>query len=138
LLLRTPEYETVAKEVGKTRSGPTGVETTTLIGIGVDNKVSGCRSAEENAEVRGAVEVPKNLLHSGEMWLLWGVHMEANLLDGVGDARACEDEVLQSLDKTPIAGRISHQRADISGDLVLSVHQSRAWLQSAMPARSRM
>jgi hypothetical protein len=54
--------------------------------------------------------------------------MKAHLLDGAGNVGASEDEVLQSPDKTPIAGRIRHRRAGIGGDLALSVHQSRAGL----------
>jgi hypothetical protein len=50
---------------------------------------------------------PKSL-HSGEMRFPRGVHMQAHLLDHVGDVEASEDEVLQGPDKTPIAGRISH------------------------------
>jgi hypothetical protein len=54
--------------------------------------------------------------------------MEAHLLDDVGDVRASEGEVLQGPGKTPIAGRISHRRSVVGGDLALSVHQSHAGL----------
>jgi hypothetical protein len=53
--------------------------------------------------------------------------MEAHL-DDVSNVRESEDEVLQGPNKTSIAGRISHQRAVIGGDLALSVHWSRAGL----------
>jgi hypothetical protein len=76
----------------------------------------------KKAEVSGASEVPNDSLHSGEMWLPRGVHMKAHLLNDVGYIEASEDEVLQSLGKTPIAGQISHQRAGIGGDLAPSVH----------------
>jgi hypothetical protein len=49
------------------------------------------------------------------------MHMEAHL-DDVSNVRESEDEVLQGPNKTSIAGRISHQRAVIGGDLALSVH----------------
>jgi hypothetical protein len=72
--------------------------------------------------------LPKDPIHSGEMWLSRGVHMKAHMLDGVGDVGAGEDEVLQSPGKTTIVGQISHRRANIGGDLALSVHRSRAGL----------
>jgi hypothetical protein len=47
----------------------------------------------------------KDSLHSGETWLPRGMHMEAHLLDDVGDVGAGEDKVLQGPGKTPIASR---------------------------------
>jgi hypothetical protein len=76
----------------------------------------------------GAAEVPKDPLHSSEMWLPRSVHMKTRLLDDVGDVGTSEDEVLQNPDKTPIAGRTNHRRAGVSGNLALSVHQSGSWL----------
>ena len=66
LPLRRPGDKVVTKENGETGSGPTGIGTTTPIGVSVDNEVDGRRSAKK-AEVGGASEVPKNSLHSGEM-----------------------------------------------------------------------
>jgi hypothetical protein len=63
------------------------------VGVGVDGEVGGRRSSKE-AEVGGAPEVPQDPLHSGEMWLQRDVHMEAHLLDDVGDVGAGEDEEL--------------------------------------------
>jgi hypothetical protein len=102
LPLRRPGDEVVTKEHGETESGPTGVETTTPISIGVDDEVGGHRSTKK-VEVYGASEVPKDPLHSGEMRLPWGVNMKAHLLYGVGDVGVGKDEVLQNPDKTPIA-----------------------------------
>jgi hypothetical protein len=40
---------------------------------------------KEKAIVDGAAEVAKNPFESGEVGLLWGVHVKAHLLDDVGD-----------------------------------------------------
>lgn len=56
------------------------------------------------------------------------MHMEAHLLDSVGDVWLGEDEVLQCPGKTLVTGGISHPGAVGGGSLALSVHQSRAWL----------
>jgi hypothetical protein len=98
------------------------------VSIGVDDEVSGHRLLEKEAEVGCAPEVLRDPLHSGEMWLPQGMHMEARLLEDVGVVRAGEDEVLHDPDDTPIAGRISHWRAVEGGDLALRVHRSHAGL----------
>jgi hypothetical protein len=85
----------------------------------------------KKAEVSGASEVPHDPRHSDEMRLPRGVHMEAHLLDSIGDVRMGEDEVLQGPSKTTIASWISHRRAVVGGDLALSVHRSRAGLTTS-------
>jgi hypothetical protein len=45
-------------------------------------------------------------LESGEMRLPWGVHMQAHLLDGVGDVRPGEGEVLERAGQAPVGRRI--------------------------------
>jgi hypothetical protein len=77
-----------------TGCGPTCIGTAGPIGVGVDDEVGGRRSSKK-AEVGGASKVPQDPLHSGEMKLSRGVHMDAHLLDDVGDVGAGEDKVLQ-------------------------------------------
>jgi hypothetical protein len=48
--------------------------------------------------VEGALEVPEVALCGHEMGLTRVVHVEAHLLDHVGDVRPSEGEVLESLD----------------------------------------
>jgi hypothetical protein len=48
--------------------------------------------------------------------------MEAYLLDGNGDVRAGERQVLKSPDKAPDLSRISNRRSESSRDLSLCVH----------------
>jgi hypothetical protein len=49
--------------------------------------------------------------------------MEAYLLDGEGDVRVGECQVLKSPDKAPDLSRISNRRSESSGDLSLCVHR---------------
>lgn len=135
LPLRRLGDDIVSKKNGETESGPTGVGTTTPISVVVDGDIGGRRSAKK-AEVGGASEVPKDPLHSGEMWLPRSVHMKAHLLDGIGDVRAGEDEVLQSPGKTLIAGRINHRRAGVGGPChECPAESSRAYSQPCQRAR---
>jgi hypothetical protein len=61
------------------------------------------------------------------MWLLRVVHVEAHLLDGVGDVGPGEDEVLKGPGNTPVAGWIGDRGAG-GGEFALRIHRGRAWL----------
>jgi hypothetical protein len=57
--------------------------------------------------------------------LLWIMHVEADLLDDVGDARASERQVLEGPGEVPEVSWISNRRFGLSGDLSLHVHRCR-------------
>jgi hypothetical protein len=59
------------------------------------------------------------------------VHVEAHLLDRVGDIRSGEGEVLKSPDQAAVGGRVTDRGAPIGGDLDLSVDQHGAGLAVA-------
>jgi hypothetical protein len=82
---------------------------------------------EKEPEVDGATQVPQDALHRGEVRLPRVVHVEAHLLDGVGDVGPGEDEVLHGPSKALVADRIG-DRGPRSGDLALRVHWGRAGL----------
>jgi hypothetical protein len=52
--------------------------------------------AKKQAEVEGALEVPKDALHGREMGLTRVMHVEAHLLDRVGNVGPGEGGVLES------------------------------------------
>jgi hypothetical protein len=45
------------------------------------------------------------------------MHVKTHLLNGVGDVRVHEGEVLESPDETPVLSRVGHWRAGGGGDL---------------------
>jgi hypothetical protein len=53
------------------------------------------------------------------------MHMKTNLLDGVGDVRASECQVLEGPDETPEVSQISNRRPRSGGDLGLHAHGHR-------------
>jgi hypothetical protein len=53
------------------------------------------------------------------------MHVEADLLDGVGDVGAGERQVLEGPDEAPEVSRISNRRPGFGGDLGLRVHWRR-------------
>jgi hypothetical protein len=67
------------------------------------------------------VEVAHDLLESGEMRLSWGVHMEAHLLDGVGDVGLGEGEVLERAGQAPVRRRVGDRGPAILRELRLTV-----------------
>jgi hypothetical protein len=53
------------------------------------------------------------------------MHVEADLLDDVGDVGAGECQVLEGPGKAPEVSRISNRRPGLGGDLGLRVHRRR-------------
>jgi hypothetical protein len=53
------------------------------------------------------MEVVKNLLRIGEVWLPRGVRVKAHLLDRVGDVGPGEGEVLESPGESPVGRRVT-------------------------------
>jgi hypothetical protein len=62
-----------------------------------------------------------NLLESGEVGLPWGVHVKAHLLDGIGNLRPREYQVLDSVGEAPIGHRVGDRGAVVLRELHLSV-----------------
>jgi hypothetical protein len=56
--------------------------------------------------VDGAPELAEEALESREVGLSGVVHMETDLLHGVGDVRPSEGEVLKGTGKTPVPGGV--------------------------------
>jgi hypothetical protein len=51
------------------------------------------------------------------------MHVEADLLDGVGEVVAGERQVLEGSGEAPKVSQISNRRLGLSGDLGLCVHR---------------
>jgi hypothetical protein len=51
------------------------------------------------------------------------MHVEADLLDSVGEVGAGERQVLEGPDEAPEVSQISNKRSGLDGDLSLCVHQ---------------
>jgi hypothetical protein len=64
----------------------------------------------------------QSALHGGEVGLPWIMHVEADLLDGVGDVGAGERQVLEGPGEAPKVSQISNRRSGLSGDLGMHVH----------------
>jgi hypothetical protein len=127
LSLGDPGYEVGAQEHGIARSGPTHVGTAGRVSVGVDHKLRH-RGWSEEAIVEGVAEVAQDPLESGEMWLLWGVHMQAHLLDDVGDVGPREGEVLEHASQAPVRRRVGDRGPIVLIDLRLSVDKRGAGL----------
>jgi hypothetical protein len=74
------------------------------------------------------VEAVQDLLESSEMGLPWGVHMEAHLLDGVGDVGSGEGEVLERVGQALVRRRVGDQGPVILREHCLSVDMRGAGL----------
>jgi hypothetical protein len=56
------------------------------------------------------------------------MHVEADLLDGIGDVGAGECQVLEGPGEAPKVSQISNRRPVLNGDLALHVHWHQNWL----------
>jgi hypothetical protein len=68
-------------------------------------------------------------LYRGKVRLLGIMHMEPDLLDGVGDVKAGERQVLEGPSEAPELSWISNRRPGSSIDLGLCVHGCRGQLK---------
>jgi hypothetical protein len=138
LPLGGPGDEVGAQEHGIAGGGPTRVGAADPISVRVDHKFQRRGWAEE-AVVEGAAEVAQDPLESGEMGLPWSVHMEAHLLDGVGDVGAGEgEEVLERACHAPVRCRIGDRGPIVLGELRLSVNTRGTGIAIEMSAHYRM
>jgi hypothetical protein len=78
--------------------------------------------------VEGALEVPKDVLHGHEMGLTRVMHVEAHLLNRVGNIGPGEGEVLESPGQAVVGSRVTDGGPHIGGDLSLSVDRRGAGL----------
>jgi hypothetical protein len=65
------------------------------------------------------------MLHHGEVRFRGIMHMKTSLLDGVGDVKAGERQVLEGPGEAPKLSQISNRRPESGGDLGLHIHGRR-------------
>ena len=92
---------------------------------------------ELKTEIERLSNVAKDPLDQVQMWLMWRMHVEAGLLDGMADVRARQGKILQSPGKTSILRRISKKGASIREKLQRVSIGVAQGLQSSIPARWR-
>jgi hypothetical protein len=121
LTLRRPGDQIVTQEHAVARRRATSVGTTSPISIRVDCQVIRRGPVEMKTQVQGPLYIAQDALHGSEMWFLWIMHMKTYLLDGIGNVRTSEGEILKSTNYTAELGRISH-RNTICRQLGLSIN----------------
>jgi hypothetical protein len=74
------------------------------------------------------LQLTQTVLHHDEVGLPRVIHVEADLLDGVGDVEVDEHQVLEDTNEVPKLSRINNRRPGLSGDIGLRIHGCRNWL----------
>jgi hypothetical protein len=128
LTLGSPRDEVGAQEYGIAGGGPVHVGAANLVSVGVDHKFRRRGWSKEEVVVEGAQEVAQNPLESSEVGLPWCVHMKAHLLNGIGDVRPREGEVLEHICEALVRHRVGDWRPVILRELRLSVDRRGAGL----------
>lgn len=125
LALGGPGDERVAEVDDEAGRGTACVGAARLVSIGEGTYIECGRGAEMETEGRRAVHVPQHTLDQSEMALARGMHVQADLLDGVGELGAGDGEVLQASSDASVGGRVVHTTAISRGQLGLGVNGRR-------------
>jgi hypothetical protein len=110
LPLGGPGHQIVSKEHGVARGGTPGVGATDPVSIGVDNQVTAIRWLQEKTQIQRSADIVQDALQSGEVGLPGIVHVEAHLLNGVGDVGARECQPLEGTSEAPVIRGILNRR----------------------------
>jgi hypothetical protein len=102
----TTGHQVATEEDGEAGGGASSVRAPDPVSVGVDDQLGGGRPVEKQPIVDGAPEVAEEVFESREVGLAGVVHMETDLLHGVGDVRPSEGEVLKGTGKAPVPGRV--------------------------------
>src|SRR6185312_13342046 len=74
-----------------------------------------------------ATDVAEETLQCSKVRLPGIMHVKTDQLNGIGEIRLGEGEVLQGTGEAPVGSRISHGITQISRQLCLSIDRSGAW-----------
>jgi hypothetical protein len=104
--LGRPGHKVVPEEHRVTGCRATSVRTSSTVSVGVDDEVRARRAAQKETVIRRPLEVAQDALHGRQMRLPRVVHVQTNLLYGVGDVGPSECQVLQVVYDAPELGGI--------------------------------
>jgi len=108
LTLGRPGNQIITQKYTVARSGTASIGTTGPISISVHSEISSRGAKKVKPKVQGTLNVAQNALHGGEVWLSRIMHIKTDLLNGVGEIRAREGEVLKHASNAVKMCRISH------------------------------
>jgi hypothetical protein len=105
LALGRPGHQVAAQEDRVAGGGAPSVRTPCPVGVNVDDKLGEGGPVKE-VVVDRAPEVAEEALESSGVRLSGIMHVKTDLLNGVGDVRPGEGEVLKGTSKTPVSSGI--------------------------------
>jgi hypothetical protein len=97
------------------------VRTPHPVSVCVDGEVGAGRVTQEKVILKSPLKVAQHVLHGHQVGFPRVVHMQTNLLHGVGDVGLGERQVLKSTSDTPKLGSILYQRPKVRSKLRLDV-----------------
>jgi hypothetical protein len=108
--LGRPGHKVVPEEHRVTGRRATSVRTSSTVSVGVDDEVRAGRAVQKETVIRRPLEVAQDALHGRQMRPPRVVHVQTNLLYGVGDVGPSECQVLQVVCDAPELGGILDMR----------------------------
>jgi hypothetical protein len=104
------------------------VWTTGSVSVRVDDEVRVARTMQKKTVVWRPLKISQDALHGCQIGLLRVVHVQTDLLHGVGDVGPCECQVLKSSCNAPELRDVLNGRPRVPRQLRLEVAWSRARL----------
>jgi hypothetical protein len=104
------------------------VWTTGPVSVRVDDEVRAAQTTQKKTVVWRPLKIAQDALHGRQMGLSRVVHVQTDLLHGVGDVAPCECQVLESSYNAPELRGVLNGRPRVPRQLRLEVDWSRAWL----------
>jgi hypothetical protein len=128
LPLGGPGDQVVPEEHGIAQCRTLSVRAASPVSVGVGDQVRPRRAAQHQTQVWCPAKVAQDALHGHQVWLLRVVHVQTNLLHGVGDVGPCERQVLESSCNAPELRGVLNGRPRVPCQLCLEVDSSCARL----------
>jgi len=94
LTLGGPRDEIVPKKHSIARGGLACIRTTSPVSISIYHKISRGRWSQQKAEVESATNIAKDALQSRQVRCSRIMHVEADLLNSIGNVWPCEGQIL--------------------------------------------
>ena len=105
---RLDDQETTLPPRKPAGSGAASVRAASPVSVSVDHQLRGGRAVKNQAEANSATDVVEETLQCSKVRLPRIMHVKTDLLNGIGEIRPGEGQVLQGTGKALVGSRISH------------------------------
>jgi hypothetical protein len=128
LALGGPRDKTATEEDSVARGGAASIRAASPIRISVDDEPIWRNLGNDKTKVEGSLKVSKNPFSSNKVIFPGIMHVQADLLDSIGNIRPGEGQILKCTTKAAIGSGVSNWRTSICRDFGTSINGGGAGL----------